>query len=75
MLNGKRGLSIEMILNLHEGLGIPLASLIARPKASRASKSVGVKAPTSDLATDTPFDNTPYSIQSPPPDARASPLI
>jgi HTH-type transcriptional regulator/antitoxin HigA len=37
VLNGKRGLSIEMIRNLHEGLGIPLESLIARPKASRAS--------------------------------------
>ncbi len=37
VLNGKRGLSIEMIRNLPEGLGIPLESLIARPKASRAS--------------------------------------
>ena len=37
VLNGKRGLSIEMIRNLHEGLGIPLESLIARPKESRAS--------------------------------------
>lgn len=37
VLNGKRGLSIEMIRNLHEGLGIPLESLIARPKKSRAS--------------------------------------
>ena len=37
VLNGKRGLSIEMICNLHEGLGIPLESLIARPKESRAS--------------------------------------
>lgn len=37
VLNGKRGLSIEMIRNLHEGLDIPLESLIARPKASRAS--------------------------------------
>ena len=32
VLNGKRGLSIEMIRRLHEGLGIPLESLIARPK-------------------------------------------
>jgi HTH-type transcriptional regulator/antitoxin HigA len=37
VLNGKRGLSIEMIRSLHEGLGIPLESLIARPKESRAS--------------------------------------
>lgn len=37
VLNGKRGLSIEMIRNLHDGLGIPLESLIARPKESRAS--------------------------------------
>jgi len=32
VLNRKRGLSIEMIRSLHEGLGIPLESLIARPK-------------------------------------------
>lgn len=37
VLNRKRGLSIEMIRNLHEALGIPLESLIARPKESRAS--------------------------------------
>lgn len=37
VLNGKRGLSIEMIRNLHDGLGIPLESLIANPKKSRAS--------------------------------------
>ena len=37
VLNRKRGLSIEMIRSLHEGLGIPLESLIARPKESRAS--------------------------------------
>lgn len=37
ILNGKRGLSIEMIRNLNEALGIPLESLIARPKASRVS--------------------------------------
>ena len=37
VLNGKRGLSIEMIRSLHEGLGIPLESLIARPKKCRAS--------------------------------------
>ena len=37
VLNRKRGLSIEMIRNLHEGLGIPLESLIAKSKESRAS--------------------------------------
>lgn len=37
VLNGKRGLSIEMIRSLYEGLGIPLESLIARPRESRAS--------------------------------------
>jgi len=37
VLNRKRGLSIEMIRNLHDGLGIPLESLIAKPKESRAS--------------------------------------
>ena len=36
VLNRKRGLSIEMIRKLHEGLGIPLESLIARPKESKA---------------------------------------
>jgi len=37
VLKRKRGLSIDMIRNLHEGLGIPLESLIARPKESGAS--------------------------------------
>ncbi len=37
ILNGKRGLSIEMIRNLHEGLGIPLESLIAKSKNAKAS--------------------------------------
>ena len=37
VLNGKRGLSIEMIRSLHDGLGIPLESLISNPKKSRAS--------------------------------------
>lgn len=32
VLNGKRGLSIEMIRNLHKGLGFPLDILIAEPK-------------------------------------------
>ena len=36
VLNRKRGLSIEMIRKLHEGLCIPLESLIARPKESKA---------------------------------------
>ena len=30
ILNGRRGLSIEMIRSLHEGLGIPLESLVGR---------------------------------------------
>lgn len=37
VLNKRRGLSIEMIRNLHEGLGIPLESLIGRPKEAKAS--------------------------------------
>ena len=37
ILNRRRGLSIEMIRSLHEGLGIPLESLIARPEQARAS--------------------------------------
>lgn len=37
VLNGRRGLSIEMIRNLHEGLGIPLESLIGKTKEARAS--------------------------------------
>jgi len=32
VLNRKRGLSIEMIRNLHNGLGFPLDILIAQPK-------------------------------------------
>ena len=37
VLNRRRGLSVEMIRNLHEGLGIPLESLIARSKTAKAS--------------------------------------
>ena len=37
VLNRKRGLSIEMIRSLNEGLGIPLESLIARPREAKAS--------------------------------------
>ena len=37
ILNGRRGLSIEMIRSLHEGLGIPLESLVGRSKEARAS--------------------------------------
>lgn len=32
VLTGKRSLSIDMIRSLHEGLGIPYASLVARPQ-------------------------------------------
>ncbi|MFO1111694.1 MAG: ImmA/IrrE family metallo-endopeptidase [Bradyrhizobium sp.] len=32
VLTGKRSLSIDMIRSLHEGLGIPYASLVARPR-------------------------------------------
>ena len=37
VLNRRRGLSIKMIRSLHEGLGIPLESLIGRPKEAKAS--------------------------------------
>jgi len=37
VLNRRRGLSIEMIRNIHEGLGIPLESLIARSKEAKTS--------------------------------------
>ena len=37
VLNRRRGLSVEMIRNLHEGLGIPLESLIAKSKTAKAS--------------------------------------
>jgi len=37
VLNRRRNLSIEMIRSLNEGLGIPLESLVARPRENRAS--------------------------------------
>ena len=37
VLNRRRNLSIEMIRSLNEGLGIPLESLVARPRETRAS--------------------------------------
>ena len=37
VLNGRRGLSIEMIRSLNEGLGIPLESLVGRPRERKAS--------------------------------------
>lgn len=36
VLNGKRGLTLRMIWNLHEQLGIPLESLIKPPKIRAA---------------------------------------
>lgn len=36
VLNRKRGLSIEMIRNLHKGLGFPLDVLISEPKLTPA---------------------------------------
>jgi HTH-type transcriptional regulator/antitoxin HigA len=39
VLNKKRGLSIDMIRNLTEGLGIPAEVLIARPRMKQASKT------------------------------------
>jgi HTH-type transcriptional regulator / antitoxin HigA len=36
VLTGKRSLSIDMIRSLHEGLGIPYASLMARPRKSES---------------------------------------
>ncbi len=41
VLNRKRGLSIEMIRSLHEGLGIPLESLIAKPKMQKLHSGSG----------------------------------
>ena len=37
VLNGRRGLSIEMIRKLNENLGIPLESLVGVTQASKAS--------------------------------------
>ena len=39
VLNKKRGLSIDIIRNLTEGLGIPAEVLIARPRMKQASKT------------------------------------
>jgi HTH-type transcriptional regulator/antitoxin HigA len=36
VLTGKRGLSIDMIRSLHEGLGIPYASLMTKPRKSKS---------------------------------------
>jgi HTH-type transcriptional regulator/antitoxin HigA len=36
VLNRKRGLSIEMIRNLHKGLGFPLDVLVSEPKLTPA---------------------------------------
>jgi HTH-type transcriptional regulator/antitoxin HigA len=36
VLTGKRSLSIDMIRSLHEGLGIPYASLVARPRKAKS---------------------------------------
>jgi HTH-type transcriptional regulator/antitoxin HigA len=40
VLSGKRSLSIDMIRSLHEGLGIPYESLMARPK--RGPESINI---------------------------------
>lgn len=43
VLNGKRPLTLDMIRKLHEGLGIPLESLIGGTKSSRKkSRSIGI---------------------------------
>ena len=38
VLNGKRALTIEMIRALHEQLGIPYESLVARPRKTRVTR-------------------------------------
>lgn len=40
VLTGKRSLSIDMIRSLHEGLGIPYASLMAQPKKAESVKNI-----------------------------------
>jgi HTH-type transcriptional regulator/antitoxin HigA len=40
VLTGKRSLSIDMIRSLHEGLGIPYASLVARPRKAESVKEI-----------------------------------
>lgn len=43
VLNGKRPLTLDMIRKLHEGLGIPLESLIGKAKASgKKSRLFGI---------------------------------
>lgn len=40
VLSGKRDLSLSMVRNLHEGLGIPFESLLVRRKVSRRQKPI-----------------------------------
>lgn len=40
VLTGKRSLSIDMIRSLHEGLGIPYASLVARPRKAESVEEI-----------------------------------
>jgi HTH-type transcriptional regulator/antitoxin HigA len=40
VLTGKRSLSIDMIRSLHEGLGIPYASLVARPRRTESVSQI-----------------------------------
>ena len=40
VLTGKRSLSIDMIRSLHEGLGIPYASLMTKPKKSEGVEKI-----------------------------------
>ena len=40
VLTGKRSLSIDMIRSLHEGLGIPYASLLARPRRTESVEEI-----------------------------------
>ena len=40
VLTGKRSLSIDMIRSLHEGLGIPYASLVARPRKTKSVEEI-----------------------------------
>jgi HTH-type transcriptional regulator/antitoxin HigA len=40
VLTGKRSLSIDMIRSLHEGLGIPYASLVARPRKTESVEEI-----------------------------------
>jgi len=43
VLNGRRPLTLDMIRKLHEGLGIPLESLIGGAKSSKKkSRSIGI---------------------------------